>query len=460
MSPPASRAAPRGARAAGAAQAQAAQFAQTRGGGGSTRGPLEGAQQNQNDGRAPVGVQWPAASRRSGSGGSWPRAPRAARAWRLSAQQGTPNAPLLILATPRRPGRAPGRRAPGRRRERAGHAVEQGARELASSLYTPVRWRRSVGAPPPATPRRTRAARTRRPRPRAERGRRAEPPYPNARLNQLKQWSVAPSSPPFWRSSVEKPRRPRRTIDAATATVSKLKMQRQARRGGRSAFTIYAQDAGQRPELRREDDARRRHAQRHAAGAAPRERQRVLVDRALAIRNGPVGPASTPAAAAAAAPPSGGRTCAAKAAPVAAKKGSAATAHGSAVKPASLAATRTAPATCRSTHRAQPSATSWMILQRRRLFCGGARVLRATRRESHRCARATSAATAVQRHSRQMQAHGALKLRATITVTLRSRTLSSVGPPRRRHRRRQRLLHPHTSFFHSRHNALCLARGF
>ena len=67
-------------------------------------------------------------------------------------------------------------------------------------------------------------------------------------------------------------------------------MQRQARaRRSFRLLTIYAQDAGQRPELRREDDARRRHAQRHAAGAAPRERQRVLVDRALAVRNGPVG---------------------------------------------------------------------------------------------------------------------------------------------------------------------------
>ena len=55
------------------AQAQAAQFTQTRGGGGSTRVLWKEPNRNQNDGRAPVGVQWPAASRRSGSGGSWPR---------------------------------------------------------------------------------------------------------------------------------------------------------------------------------------------------------------------------------------------------------------------------------------------------------------------------------------------------------------------------------------------------
>ena len=75
------------------AQAQAAQFAQARGGGGSTRVRWKEPNKNQNDGRAPVGVQWPAASRRSGSGGSWPRDASSCDAWRLSARRrGTPNA--------------------------------------------------------------------------------------------------------------------------------------------------------------------------------------------------------------------------------------------------------------------------------------------------------------------------------------------------------------------------------
>ena len=270
-----------------------AQFAQARGGGAR---PLEGPNKNQNDGR-PVGHQWPAAPRRSGSGGSCRATPRLRRVAWSARRRGTPNAAAARPRAPRRPVRAPGRRRLAAGRERAGHAVVQGARELVLLEL--------VDARPVAQARagaRTSLSAHQSARPTAPAGgtRPTRGPLPLTPGSPTQTVERRASSPPFWRSSVGRRRPAGRSTRRPRPSLNQ--MQSRPGRGGRSAFTIYAQDAGQRLRAARTTPAAglsaTPQAPRRASGSAsswiaPSPFETV-----------PYANPSAPAAAAAAAPPS------------------------------------------------------------------------------------------------------------------------------------------------------------